>query len=186
MNVMKEMEKMRKSELYDFSNEEISKSMEHAYRLCTRLQTMTALDDNYRTLIEELIPGIPASSTINPPFHCDHGHGIKLGENVFVNYGTTMLDAALIIIGAHTKIGPNCQLVTPNHPFDYIERRKPVETCFPITIGEDCWLGTGVIVCPGVTIGNRCIIGAGSVVVNDIPDDSLAVGNPARVIRKLR
>ena len=95
-------------------------------------------------------------------------------------------DVAPITIGDRTLIGPNCQLVTPNHPIDYMERRKPVETGFPITIGEDCWLGAGVIVCPGVTIGNRCVIGAGSVVVKDIPDDSMAVGNPARVIRKLR
>ena len=75
--------------------------------------------------------------------------------------------------------------LTPNHPIDYVERRKPVERCSPITIGEDCWLGGGVTVCPGVTVGDRCIIGAGSVVVKDIPSDSLAVGNPCRVIRKI-
>ena len=183
---MTEFEKMRNGELYDFSNEQGMKSIEHANRLCTRLQTITLFDEDYRQVMEELIPGFPASSTICPPFHCDHGHGIKIGENVFINYGTTMLDEALITIGDRTLIGPNCQLVTPNHPINYMERRKPVETGFPITIGEDCWLGAGVIVCPGVTIGNRCVIGAGSVVVKDIPDDSMAVGNPARVIRKLR
>ena len=129
---MTEFEKMRNGELYDFSNEQGMKSIEHANRLCTRLQTMTLFDEDYRQVMEELIPGFPASSTICPPFHCDHGHGIKIGENVFINYGTTMLDEG--------------------------------------------W----------ITIGNRCVIGAGSVVVKDIPDDSMAVGNPARVIRKLR
>ena len=183
---MTEFEKMRNSELYNFSNKEGMKSIEHANRLCCRLQTLTLFDEDYRTIIEELIPGIPASATICPPFHCDHGHGIKVGEYVFINYGATMLDEGWITIGNRTLIGPNCQLVTPNHPINYMERRKPVETGFPITIGEDCWLGAGVIVCPGVTIGNRCVIGAGSVVVKDIPDDSMAVGNPARVIRKLR
>jgi len=182
---MTEFEKMRNKEFYDFSGSEIMDSIRHANLLCAKLQTMTLFDEDYRKVIEVLIPGIPASSCINPPFHCDHGHGIKLGEGVFVNYGGTMLDGGLITIGSRTKIGPNCQLVTPNHPIDYRERRKPTERCLPITIGEDCWLGTGVTVCPGVTIGDRCIIGAGSVVVKDIPSDSMAVGNPARVIKNL-
>ena len=95
-----------------------------------------------------------------------------------------MLDGGIITIGSNTQIGPNCQFLTPNHPIDYIERRKPIERCSPITIGEDCWFGGGVTVCPGVTIGDRCIIGAGSVVVKDIPSDSMAVGNPCRVVRK--
>ena len=129
---MTEFEKMRNGELYDFSNEQGMKSIEHANRLCTRLQTMTLFDEDYRQVMEELIPGFPVSSTICPPFHCDHGHGIKIGENVFINYGATMLDEGRI------------------------------------------------------TIGDRSVIGAGSVVVKDIPDDSMAVGNPARVIRKLR
>lgn len=184
--LMTEFEKMRNSELYDFSDAETMESIKHANRLCRRLQTMTSLDADYREVIEELIPDIPASTTVNPPFHCDHGNGIKLGENVFINYNCTMLDSGLITIGAHTLIGPNCQLVTPNHPIDYLQRRKTVETGNPITIGEDCWLGAGVIVCPGVTIGDRSIIGAGSVVVKDIPEDSVAVGNPARVIKKLK
>ena len=102
-----------------------------------------------------------------------------------INYNGTMLDGGLISIGANTQVGPNCQFLTPNHPFDPVERRKPVERCSPISIGEDCWLGGGVTVCPGVSIGDRCIIGAGSVVVKDIPSDSLAVGNPCKVIRKL-
>ena len=177
---------MRNAEYYDFSDQKVMASIIHANKLCARLQTMTSFDEEYRSIIEELIPNIPASSTIIPPFHCDHGHGIKLGENVFVNYGATMLDGGFISIGARTKIGPNCQLVTPNHPINYIERRKSIEKCSCITIGNDCWLGTGVIVCPGVSIGNRCVIGAGSVVVNDIPDDSIAVGNPAKVIKYLK
>lgn len=117
---MTEFEKMRNSELYDFSNKEGMKSIEHANRLCCRLQTLTLFDEDYRTIIEELIPGIPASATICPPFHCDHGHGIKVGENVFINYGATMLDEGWITIGNRTLIGPNCQLVTPNHPINYM------------------------------------------------------------------
>lgn len=180
-----EIEKMRSNQLYRFDDPEVLASVEHSNQLCARLQSISAYDSQYRSIIEELIPGIPASSCVNPPFHCDHGHGIRIGENVFLNYGATILDGAYVTIGARTKIGPRCQLVTPNHPIDFMERRQPVETCSPITIGEDCWLGTGVIVCPGVTIGPRCVIGAGSVVVHAIPADSLAVGNPAHVIRRL-
>ena len=105
-----------------------------------------------------------------PPFYCDHGHPIHLGEGVFINANCTFLDGGGITIGAHTLIGPNCQLYTPQHPMDYRERRKPIEVGRPITIGEDCWLGGGVIVCPGVRIGARLIIAAGSVVVHDIPE----------------
>ena len=115
-----------------------------------------------------------------------HGNGIKIGRNVFVNYNVTMLDGGMITIGDNCLIGPNCQLYTPQHPFDHVLRRKSVETAYPITIGEDTWLGGGVVVCPGVTIGKRCIIGAGSVVTKDIPDDCVAAGNPARVIRELK
>ena len=149
---MTEFEKMRNKEFYDFSGQEITDSIVHANNLCTRLQTMTAFDPEYRSVIEELIPGIPLSSCINPPFHCDHGHGIKLGEGVFVNYGATMLDGGMITIGSRTKIGPNCQLVTPNHPIDYMERRLPQERCLPITIGQ--FTPVNIVACPVADCGS--------------------------------
>ena len=181
----KEMEKMRNSEMYCFADEEVTASILRAQKLCARLQTMSIADEGYRKLMEELIPGFPKSALVCPPFHCDHGHGIVLDENVFINYNATMLDSGCIRIGKNTKVGPNCQFYTPNHPMNYMERRKPQETAFPITIGEDCWIAGGVVICPGVTIGNRCIIAAGSVVTKDIPDDSLAAGCPAVVKRKI-
>lgn len=181
-----EYEKMRSQELYYFSDPEIHASLVHAKTVCARLRSMTICDEDYRQVIEELIPGIPQSTTICPPFHCDHGTGIILGENVFMNYDCIMLDGGYIRIGKHTLIGPHCQFYTPQHPMDYVERREEKETAYPITIGEDCWLGGNVVVCPGVTIGNRCIIAAGSVVTKDIPDDSLAAGIPAVVKRSLK
>lgn len=181
-----EYEKMRSQELYYFSDPEIHSSLVHAKKVCARLRSMTIYDEDYRQVIEELIPGIPQSTTICPPFHCDHGTGIILGENVFMNYDCIMLDGGYIRIGKHTLIGPHCQFYTPQHPMDYVERREEKETAYPITIGEDCWLGGNVVVCPGVTIGNRCIIAAGSVVTKDIPDDSLAAGVPAVVKRSLK
>lgn len=181
-----EYEKMRSQELYYFSDPEIHASLVHAKKVCARLRSMTIYDEDYRQVIEELISGIPQSTTICPPFHCDHGTGIILGENVFMNYDCIMLDGGYIRIGKHTLIGPHCQFYTPQHPMDYVERREEKETAYPITIGEDCWLGGNVVVCPGVTIGNRCIIAAGSVVTKDIPDDSLAAGVPAVVKRSLK
>ena len=181
-----EYEKMRSQELYYFSDPEIHASLVHDKKVCARLRSMTIYDEDYRQVIEELIPGIPQSTTICPPFHCDHGTGIILGENVFMNYDCIMLDGGYIRIGKHTLIGPHCQFYTPQHPMDYVERREEKETAYPITIGEDCWLGGNVVVCPGVTIGNRCIIAAGSVVTKDIPDDSLAAGIPAVVKRSLK
>lgn len=181
-----EYEKMRSQELYYFSDPEIHASLVHAKKVCARLRSMTIYDEDYRQVIEELIPGVPQSTTICPPFHCDHGTGIILGENVFMNYDCIMLDGGYIRIGKHTLIGPHCQFYTPQHPMDYVERREEKETAYPITIGEDCWLGGNVVVCPGVTIGNRCIIAEGSVVTKDIPDDSLAAGVPAVVKRSLK
>ncbi|MBQ8866279.1 MAG: sugar O-acetyltransferase [Bacteroidaceae bacterium] len=181
----KEIEKMRSQEMYYFSDPEVEASIVRAQKLCARLRGLTISDEEYRPLMEQLIPGLPSTATICPPFHCDHGHGIVLGEGVFINYNCVMLDGGFIKIGKHTKIGPNCSFYTPNHPTDPMERREPKETAFPITIGEDTWLGGNVTVCPGVTIGNRCIIAAGSVVTRDVPDDSLVAGCPAVVKRSL-
>ncbi|GAA6341423.1 sugar O-acetyltransferase [Phocaeicola massiliensis] len=182
---MNEIDKMRKSELADMEKPEIQASFIHAKKLLAKMRTMTIYDEDFRQILEELVPNIPITSIICPPFYCDHGTGIKLGEHVFVNSNCTFLDGGYITIGAHTLIGPNVQLYTPHHPIDYIARRETKEYAYPITIGEDCWIGGGAIICPGVTIGNRCIIGAGSVVTKDIPDDSIAVGNPAKVIKNL-
>ena len=180
-----EFEKMRSQELYSFADAEVNASIVRAQKLCARLRTMTMHDADYREVMTQLIPGMPDSAIICPPFHCDHGTGIRLGEGVFVNYNCVMLDSGYIQIGRNTKIGPNCQFYTPNHPADAVARRHPQETAFPITIGEDCWIAGGVIVCPGVTIGDRCIIAAGSVVVHDIPADSMAAGCPAVVKKQL-
>lgn len=113
-------------------------------------------------------------------------NGIHIGSNVIINNNASMLDGGDITIGNHTLIGPNCSFYTSTHPMDYMARRKPQETCRPITIGDDCWLGGNVVVVGGVSIGSRSVIGAGSVVVKDIPEDCFAVGNPCKVIRKLK
>ena len=181
-----EFQKMRSEELYNFEDPEILASLVHAKEACLRLNALTLNSTGYREALREVIPGVPDSSAVCPPFHCDHGNGIEIGENVFINDGAVILDGARVIIGDHVKIGPGCQLLTPQHPIDYMLRRQTVETSHPIEIGEDTWLGGGVIVCPGVKIGKRCIIAAGAVVVRDIPDDSMAAGNPAVVKKSIK
>ena len=128
-----------------------------------------------------LAPG--SEGFIRAPFYCDYGYNISLGRGTFLNFDCVILDLASVRIGCRTLIGPKVQLLTAHHPFDVQQRAAGLEAGRPIEIGDDCWLGGGVIVCPGVRIGNRVIIGAGAVVTRDIPDDSVAVGNPARVIR---
>ncbi len=183
---MTEIQKMRAGFLYNFSDPEIMRSNVRAAAICTRMRTMGLDDPGLRDCLRELIPGFPDSSQVFPPLYCDHGHGVIMGEHVFMNVNCIILDSGMVRIGNHCQIGPDCQFCTPHHPMDYALRRQPVETTLPITIGDDCWLGAGVIICPGVTIGPRSVIAAGSVVIRDIPADSLAAGNPAVVKRRLQ
>jgi len=136
-------------------------------------------------LLRSAIPGLGDQARLLPPVRVDYGENIVVGEGSFANYGLTALDVATITIGVHCQFGPNVQLLTPIHPLEPTPRRAGLESADPIVIGDNVWLGGGVIVCPGVTIGDDCVIGAGAVVTRDIPARSLAVGSPARVIRTL-
>jgi maltose O-acetyltransferase len=119
-------------------------------------------------------------------FQCDYGYLITIGDNSFLNYDAIVMDCAPVTIGNDVSIGPRAQLLTALHPLDDHElRRQRWETAAPITIGDNAWLGGGVIVCAGVTIGANTVVGAGSVVTRDLPDGVLAVGNPCRVVRQL-
>jgi maltose O-acetyltransferase len=136
-------------------------------------------------LLRELLGTLGEGSVIRPPFYCDYGYHTYLGARSFANFGLVALDVARITIGEDVQIGPNVQLLTPTHPTDAELRRAKWEAARPITIGNNVWLGGGVIVCPGVTIGDDTVVGAGAVVVKDLPARVVAVGNPARVVRHL-
>lgn len=123
--------------------------------------------------------------TINAPFFCDYGKNIHVGEGFFANFHLTILDEAPVRIGDNCFIGPNVSIYTACHPLNAEERNQLVEWAEPVTIGDSVWIGGSVTIAPGVTIGDRVVIGAGSVVVKDIPSDSVAVGNPCRVIKTL-
>ncbi|ANZ43311.1 maltose acetyltransferase [Lentzea guizhouensis] len=136
--------------------------------------------------ITELFGSIGAGSWVMPRFQCDYGYQIHMGANSFLNYDAILMDCATITIGDDVSIGPRAQLLTALHPIeDHEARRQRYETAAPIVIGNNVWLGGGVIVCAGVTIGDDAVIGAGSVVTRDVPPRVLAVGNPCRVIREL-
>jgi maltose O-acetyltransferase len=138
-----------------------------------------------RALLAELVGTLGDGAFVKPPFFVDYGENIHIGARTFANYNLVALDVAPITIGADCQIGPNVQLLTPTHPIEPEPRRDKLEGAQPIVIGDNVWLGGGVIVCPGVTIGENSVIGAGAVVTRDIPANVVAVGNPARVIRSI-
>jgi maltose O-acetyltransferase len=138
-----------------------------------------------RRLLNELLGGYGDGSEVRPPLYCDYGYQTQVGSRTFINFGLVILDVATITIGDDVQIGPNVQLLTATHPLDPELRRDKWEAAAPIHIGNNVWLGGGVIVCPGVTIGDDTVVGAGAVVTKDLPPNVLAVGIPARVVRTL-
>jgi Acetyltransferase (isoleucine patch superfamily) len=180
-----EKEKMRSGQLANVSDPELFADLLRAKALISKMNTMYLGSPDLQEVQKELLPNIHPTAKICPPFFCDYGYNIELGEHAFINFNCVILDGAPVKIGHHTLIGPAVQIYTPQHPMDYIQRREMVESAHAVIIGNDCWIGGGAVICPGVTIGDRCIIGAGSVVTKDVPDDSLVVGNPAVIKRRL-
>ena len=141
--------------------------------------------DERRRILGELLGSVGEHVAIRPPLYMDYGYQTTIGPGTFINFGAVILDVGRVTIGADVQIGPNVQLLTPTHPLDPAIRRQALEAQRPITIEDNVWLGGGVIVCPGVTIGRDTVVGAGAVVTRDLPPGVLAVGNPARVLRRL-
>jgi maltose O-acetyltransferase len=180
------LERMLAGDLYIADDPEIARRQRRAMRLAARYQTAFVEDpDGARQLLAELLGSVGEEVEVRPPLYVDYGSNISIGARTFVNYHLTALDVAAITIGADCQIGPNVQLLTPTHPVEPQPRRDKLEAARPITIGDNVWLGGGVIVCPGVSIGNDSVIGAGAVVTRDIPANVVAVGNPARPVRTL-
>lgn len=142
--------------------------------------------DERPALLRRLLGGCGEGSVIKPSFRCDYGFNIVIGRNVFVNYDCVFLDCNRITIGDFVQIGPSVQIYTAQHPADPEERRSGLEFALPITIGDNVWIGGGAILCPGVTLGADTVVGAGSVVTRDLPAGVVAVGNPCRVVRKIK
>lgn len=180
-----EKEKMLSGEMYLASDPELLKERRKAKRLLRQINISEYLVTKpAKDIIKELIPNTGKNFYIEPPFHCDYGYNIHCGDNVYFNVNCVVLDTIKITIGSNVLFGPAVQIYTAAHPIDK-EIRKTLEFSKSISIGNDCWIGGGAIILPGVSIGNNCVVGAGSVVTKDIPDNSMVVGNPAKVIKSL-
>lgn len=181
-----EKEKMLAGALYDSSDPELVADRLRARQCCQALAALPpdAPDARRAGLLTRLF-GVSTDAYVTPPFYCDYGYNIELGQRVYFNFNCIVLDGAPVKIGDHVLFGPAVQLYTALHPLHAVQRRSGLESAKPIVIGHDVWIGGGAIVCPGVTIGEGTVIGAGSVVVRDIPAACFAAGNPCRVIRDL-
>ncbi|SHU05236.1 hexapaptide repeat-containing transferase [Mycobacteroides abscessus subsp. abscessus] len=179
-------DRMLAGDLYLADDPELIRESRRAQQLTHRINALDPTDiEERKRLLQELLGAFGDGSEIRPPLQCDYGYQTAIGARTFANFGLILLDVARISIGDDVQIGPNVQLLTATHPLEPGPRRDKWEAAEPITIGDNVWLGGGVIVCPGVTIGADTVVGAGSVVTRDLPPRVLAVGTPARVIRAL-
>jgi maltose O-acetyltransferase len=181
-----ERQKMLAGEMYDPMAPELVAARERARDLCQALNaTREAEREERQRLLSELMGAGGATASVQPPFFCDYGANIELGERVYFNFNCVVLDVRRVRIGSYTLFGPAVQIYTAMHPWNAVERRGK-EFGEPVEIGADVWIGGGAIILPGVSIGARTVIGAGSVVTRAIPDDVFAAGNPCRVIRRIQ
>ncbi|WP_405091107.1 sugar O-acetyltransferase [Micromonospora sp. NBC_01392] len=179
-------DRMLAGELYLADDPAVVADLDRAARLTERFNRSDADDPQGRlAALRELLGTLGEDAWIRPPFHCDYGFQTHLGPRTFVNFNAVFLDVARITIGADVQIGPNVQLLTATHPVEPEARRAKWEAAKPITIGDNVWLGGGVIVLAGVTIGENTVVGAGAVVTRDLPANVVAVGNPARPTKTL-
>lgn len=184
---MTQYEKMIAGDLYDANDAELV-SMRYEVRALLDKLNKSAQDiktgDRLR-LCRKIFRKVGKGFWLQPPFYCDYGKNIELGDNVYFNFNCIILDVARVTIGSSVLFGPNVQIYTAGHPINWKKRNEGQEYGKPITIGDYVWVGGSVVVCPGVSIGCRSVIAAGAVVTKDVPSDVVVAGNPARVIRKL-
>jgi maltose O-acetyltransferase len=180
-----ERQKMLAGELYDPMDAELVEGRVRARDLCQTLNSSRdAEEEKRRGILMELFGRGGETVWMQPPFFCDYGSNIELGERVFFNFNCAVLDVCKVTIGDFTLFGPAVQILTPMHPWNALQRRKE-EFGKPVEIGSDVWVGGGAIILPGVHIGSKTVIGAGSIVTRDMPEGVFAAGNPCRVVRKV-
>ena len=183
---MTELEKCRQGYLYDTA----FPGREEAHIACAELcydynHTRPSDMEGRERLLRRIFGKLGKNPYVEPMLFCGFGFNIEAGDNFFANNNCVFVDPGKITFGDDVKIAPQCGFYTALHPLDPQQRKDNLEAAYPITVGNNVWFGGGVKVLPGVTIGDHCVIGAGSVVTKDIPANSLAVGNPCRVIRRI-
>lgn len=184
---MTEKDKMLNGMIYDANNDPqlIAERLECKEK-CRDYNDLRPKDMLSRTeLLHRLLGHVEGELLIEQPFYCDYGYNIIVGKNFYANFNLVILDEAPVTFGDNVFIAPNCAFYTAGHPLSPEERNKGLEYAHPITVGNNVWIGGNVSVLPGVTIGDNCVIGAGSVVVRDIPANSVAVGNPCKVVKTI-
>ena len=181
-----EKDKMLAGELYDPYDAELAADRLQTRLLLQKLNNSGPDQEELRQeILRKLFGKIGKTLTVEPPFFCDYGYNISVGDNVFFNVNCVILDVSYVTIGSNVLFAPNVQVYSATHPTDWRIRAQWVENAKPISIGSDVWIGGSAIILPGVSIGDKTVIGAGSVVTKDIPSNVLAVGNPCRVIKEL-
>ena len=173
--------------LYDANYDiELLDERKKAKELCYDFnQLRPSKEEEQKKVLKQLLGKTKGEFSIVAPFWCDYGYNIEIGENFFANHNTVILDGAKVTFGDNVFIAPDCGFYTAGHPIDHERRNEGLEYAYPITVGNNVWIGAGVQVMPGVTIGDNVVIGGGSVVVKDIPDNCVAVGNPCKMIRAI-
>lgn len=183
---MTEKEKMLSGKMYNPADPTLVEEREKAKLL---FQDINSLDETHKDVrilkLYQLFGTAGKNLWVDPPFFCDYGYNIEVGDSVFINYNCCILDVMPVKIGHHVMMAPNVQIYTATHPLEAKARNSGKEYAKPICIGNDVWIGGGAIICPGVTIGNGVVIGAGSVVTKDIPDDVVVGGNPAKILKAI-
>lgn len=171
---------------YKAFGDELLKERQHAKELVFDFNSLRPSEIDQRNgILKKLLGTVGDNFFIEPPFRCDYGYNIHIGKNFYANYNLIILDCAKVSIGDYVLIAPNVSLFTAGHPVHSAPRAEEYEYAFPITIGNNVWIGGNVVINPGITIGDRSIIGSGSVVTKDIPADVIAVGNPCKVVRSI-
>ena len=183
---MREIEKLKAGLEYCFEDPEVNEGKLHATEYCAKLNSTPVTEAEKRfELTKELLGSIKKNPCLMPVFNCDNGKNIHVGDNFFTNYNVTILDVAPVHIGDFVMIGPNVLITTVGHPLSPKGRRQRLAKASPVNIGSDVWIGGNVVILPGVTIGDNVVIGAGAVVTKDIPSNSVAMGIPAKVVKKI-
>jgi len=176
-------QRMLAGELYSAADAELQGELAATQRWLKRYND--SLDqpvEARQTLLRQRFGSVGTGCDVRPPFHCDYGFNIHLGDGVFLNFNCVILDIVAVHVGERTQIGPGVQILTADHPRDAAQRAAGLEFGRPISIGSNVWIGAGALILPGITIGDDAIIGAGSVVTRDVPAGTRAVGNPARQV----
>lgn len=183
---MTEKEKMLAGEIYDACNPELLEELNAVKVLCQQYNQLLPTDFAARNkMLQQMLGQADADTFINQPFYCDYGKQIRVGKRFFANFCLTILDEAPVTFGDDCFVGPNVSIYTACHSTNPVERNTRQEWAKPVTIGNNVWIGGSVTILAGVTIGDNCTIGAGSVVTRDIPANSVAIGNPARVVKQV-